>query len=275
LKKQGALTFSQLWPKLRALATWTSGNCALCIPLLRKLISPEVRITDMGYMASEFWGTITMDPILNVGCLTIEDNFYEFIEPEDWDKGSRDTILISELEEGRQYYIIVTTADGLYRYFINDIVEVTGFYEQSPTIAFAQKGKGVTSLTGEKLYEGQVVLAVQQVCRNHQFEIDLFVMIADRQENSYTLFVECDFDLETQTFREHLESHLGEVNLEFQSKLKSGRIKSLEVRQVKKGTFEAHKRSALMSGQREGQFKTIKLQYLDEAKFPFHEYVSE
>ena len=272
IQTYGRPTFSQLWPNLKGVATWTNGNCALLIPALRKQLSNDVQITEMGYMATEFWGTITMEPGPNGGCLTIQDNFYEFIEPHSWDEGCRETRLISEIEEGKQYYIIVTTPDGLYRYFINDIVEVTGSFRNTPTIKFAQKGKGVTSLTGEKLYEGQVVQAVKQACQDRGIDIDHFVMLADRQEMSYILYVECCEDLELLEFSEDFIVQLGNLNIEFETKLKSGRIKSANVRRVPKGTFESQKKLAISSGQREGQFKTIKLQYRDEESFPFHDY---
>ena len=64
---------------------------------------------------------------------------------------------------GRRYYVLFTTAAGLYRYFMNDLVEVTGFFHRTPLLRFVQKGKGVTSLTGEKLYEAQAIEAVQDV----------------------------------------------------------------------------------------------------------------
>ena len=272
MQRHGRPTFSQFWPRLKGVATWTNGNCALLIPALRKQFSSDVQITEMGYMATEFWGTITMEPGLNGGCLTIQDNFYEFIEPHLWDDGCRQTHLISEIEEGKQYYIIVTTPDGLYRYFINDIVEVTGTYRETPTIKFAQKGKGVTSLTGEKLYEGQVVQAVKETCLCRGIDIDHFVMLADRQEMSYVLYVECSNDLDLQAFEDELLAQLGKMNIEFETKLKSGRIKSAKVLRVAKGTFESQKKTAISSGQREGQFKTVKLQFKDEESFPFHEH---
>jgi hypothetical protein len=38
---------------------------------------------------------------------------------------------------------------------------VTGFFHQTPLLRFVQKGRGVTSLTGEKLYEAQAIEAIQ------------------------------------------------------------------------------------------------------------------
>ena len=59
--------------------------------------------------------------------------------------------------------VLVMTATGLYRYFMNDLVETIGFFRATPLLRFVQKGKGVTSLTGEKLYEAQAIEAVRSV----------------------------------------------------------------------------------------------------------------
>jgi hypothetical protein len=63
---------------------------------------------------------------------------------------------------GQSYFVFVTTVSGLYRYDMNDIIEVVGMYEQAPLIRFVQKGEVVISLTAEKLYEVQVIAAVAE-----------------------------------------------------------------------------------------------------------------
>ena len=76
-------------------------------------------------------------------------------------RGPRDVLGRSdELEAGQRYYVLITTASGLYRYFMNDLLEVTGFFHRTPLLRFVQKGKGVTNLTGEKLYEAQMIESV-------------------------------------------------------------------------------------------------------------------
>ena len=61
----------------------------------------------------------------------------------------------------REYYIFFTTTSGLYRYDINDVIKVTGRYNQTPQIIFLRKGRGMTNITGEKLSVNQVIEAVQ------------------------------------------------------------------------------------------------------------------
>ena len=120
------IKFSDLWPNLRLVSIWTGGNCGVAARSARSLLSTDTQIVELGYLSSEFCGTITVDCNLNAGLPTITDYFFEFIEPEEWDAGSRKFRLVHELKTGRDYYIVITTPSGLYRYFINDIVRISG-----------------------------------------------------------------------------------------------------------------------------------------------------
>ena len=74
--------------------------------------------------------------------------------------------------------MFVTTEDGLYRYDINDIVRVNGWVVATPTLAFVQKGKGVTNITGEKVTESQVLEAVTSVFAESGATPQFFIMLA-------------------------------------------------------------------------------------------------
>src|SRR4029079_13765019 len=124
--------FRDLWPSLTAVVTWTGGNCALLIPPLKKMLAPNVLIIEMGYLCSEFRGTITIDCMHNLQLPMINNVFFEFIEISDWENNVHHIRTIENIEVGKHYYIVVTVSHGLYRYFINDIIEVTGRYKNTP-----------------------------------------------------------------------------------------------------------------------------------------------
>ena len=272
-QRKGGIRFCDIWPNLQAVVTWTSGNCALLLPKLKKQLLPETKIVEMGYLASEFRGTITIDCERNIGIPTIQDNFFEFAEVDSWDSGNHNTLLLSQLETGRKYYIIVTASHGIYRYFINDIIEVTGWFQNTPTIVFVQKGKGVTNLTGEKLYESQVITAAQEAAKAYSIAPEFFMMLADQQDFSYRFYIESMDGFDVPSFTQKLNAHLGELNIEYQSKAQSGRIKFADVKRLKAGTLEAYKSFCVQAGQREGQFKVVKLQYRADVPFPFEEHL--
>jgi hypothetical protein len=168
----------------------------------------------------------------------------------------------------------VTTAAGLYRYFMNDLVEVTGVFENTPLLRFVQKGRGVTSLTGEKLYEAQVIQAVQDIARRHGVAAAFFLLVANEEPSSYTLFLERDAGrAEPQSFAGHVDTRLGELNLEYHSKRTSGRLGPLTVAWLTGDAAEAYKTACVRAGQREGQFKPAVLQYRRDLTFSLDPYV--
>ena len=99
------------------------------------------------------------------------------MEQEEWESEQHNFLTIDQIEEGKQYYIFATTQNGLYRYFINDIIEVNGRFNNTPTIRFVQKGKGVTNITGEKLYENHLIEAVGEVKKKLGLDIQFLSLI--------------------------------------------------------------------------------------------------
>jgi len=174
--KRGKLNFADIWPGLKAVATWTGGSVALLIPKLKKALPTSTALVEMGYLASEFRGSITVDVINNRSVLAMHETFYEFVKSSDDNK--RNFVTVDLLEEGEQYYVYITTSNGLYRYDMNDIVEVTGKFNNTPTIKFVQKGKGVTNITGEKLYESQVEQAIRGVEGETGAKLEFYIVLA-------------------------------------------------------------------------------------------------
>lgn len=265
---RGSLEFFDLWPNLAVVATWTGGSCAYLIPSLKKKLPRNCHVVELGYHSSEFRGGIVIDATNNIEVPAIHDNFFEFVEKDLWEQGQFQFLTLDQVCEGKQYYIFATTQSGLYRYDINDIVEVTGRFNNTPTIRFVQKGKGVINLTGEKLYENQVVLAVRRLAEERNIDIPFFIMLACPEALEYTLYVEHE-----PCAVAHLESYLRAVNLEFDDKCRSGRLKPLRVIFLRAGAGDAYKQHCLQLRQREAQFKVSHLQYRDQCDFDFTVFV--
>lgn len=271
--REQTLSLEALWPDLRAVVTWTGGNCGALIPQIEARISKETAIVEMGYLSSEFLGSVNVDVRANRCVPTYDLNFFEFVEQQDWDSGRPNTRTLEQLEVGKRYYVIVTTANGLFRYFINDLIEVTEYCQHTPVIRFLQKGRGVTNLTGEKLYEYHVMEAIEHVQKTYHTKIEFFVMVADPFTLQYTLYVEhppLDFFAAYK-----LEQHLSQTNLEYRAKKDSGRLQPLRLIYLQPGTSDAYKRHCIQRGQREDQFKVVRLQYAKDCTFDFMKYVRE
>jgi hypothetical protein len=253
---------ADLWPRLALVGTWTFGSSSVAVDALRRELPPAARIIDIGYMASEFRGTITLGKRSGTGMPTLDTHFFEFVERERWDGGSPEFLTLDRLRKGRDYYVIVTTPSGLYRYFINDLVRVVGHLHRTPLLRFVQKGKGVTSITGEKLYESQVLTAVRAVLDRFGITARFVMMLADEVACGYHLYVESGpARPDDRTLAAAVDHELAGLNVEYQAKRESGRLGALAVHWLRHDTGEAFKAHCVQLGQREGQFKTVALAY--------------
>ncbi|MFA6236902.1 MAG: GH3 auxin-responsive promoter family protein [Bacteriovorax sp.] len=266
------LTVVDVWPNLRILSLWQEGSCSYLIPKVKKLLGPKTHLTELGYLCSEFYGSLPVDSNTDKQIPTLLDNFFEFIEKNAYESGSRETLELHELKLNAEYYIIVTTSGCFYRYFINDIIKVTGFIGITPTIVFSQKGKGMTNLTGEKISEKQLVSFFENM--NHEnIGVKFFICLADQVNQRYVLYLEADNDLKPGKIAEELNSYLEKENVEYASKVFDKRLKPIEVVALQPGTSEHYRNHCLKKGQSETQFKFLHLQYLADVDFPFEQYV--
>jgi hypothetical protein len=97
----------------------------------------------------------------------------------------------------------------------------------------------VTSLTGEKIYETQVIEAMDRVAaRRPDLKPTFFVVYCDIEDSNYKLCVEFDEPRSERQLDDllHLFEHcLGEVNIEYPYKRASLRLKDPQIFQLVRG----------------------------------------
>jgi hypothetical protein len=266
---------ADLWPGLRGVMVWTGGSAGVAAAALRRELHPETRILELGYLSSEFRGTITFGRRPGSGLPTLHTHFFEFVERGLWDRGTPEFLTLDHLRKGVDYYIIATTPSGLYRYFINDIVRVSGRLHGTPLLRFMQKGKGVTNITGEKLYESQGMAAVQGAAADCGRAVRFMMLLADEQAQEYRLYVETDMGPRPAAadFAAAVDARLQRLNVEYEAKRESGRLAPLRAAWLATDTSHAYRQYCVARGQREGQFKPPALIYVRENTFAFEEHV--
>ena len=119
---------------------WKHGSVKLYLRDFPRFFPNQTTVRDWGYLASELRGSIPLSDSHDGGVLTVNSNFFEFLPEEDADSNPENLLTLDQLAVGRRYYVYVTTLAGLYRYDMNDLVEVTGFYRNTPEIQFIQCG---------------------------------------------------------------------------------------------------------------------------------------
>ena len=256
---EGHLLPLHYWPDLVCINTWKQGNCSLILPKIAGFYPKNTVIREFGYQASELRAGIVLGNDWNYSLLLANLYLFEFIEASENGKLSSTALLAHELEIGKSYYILFSNGSGLYRYNINDIIRVTGFYRQFPLVEFIQKGEGVTSLTGEKLSEVQVIRCVEEASKTTGMEIEFYTVFCDRNAFKYKLFVEFsgDADHKQKTlFLATVDSRLKYYNPEYAAKRGSNRLHAPELIEMVQNSYEVLKDRLVNEDEvREGQYK--------------------
>ncbi|MEZ6090592.1 MAG: GH3 auxin-responsive promoter family protein [Pirellulaceae bacterium] len=242
VERTGQLIPRDFWPELAVVSVWMGGSVAAYLPTLRQYYG-EVPLRDHGLSASEGHMTSPMQDESCAGLLDYESHYFEFI-PVDEHATDRPTILeANELEIGQQYYLLMTTLSGLYRYDIHDVVRCDGFVGQCPRLTFMNKGAHYSSMTGEKLSETQVIQAVGQALADAQVDIEHYSLVPVPGDPAYyRLLIEEQFNTDTnRRIAECVDRRLSEVNCEYEERLAGRRMGPVIVVSIPTGTWAEHR----------------------------------
>lgn len=259
----GKLLPRDAWPELAVIGCWTGGTLTPYLGLVTSYWGDKP-LRDPGLIASEGRMTIPVEDGARGGVLDVASHFFEFIPCGEEKRG--ETLLAHELEEGKHYYIILTTSSGFFRYNISDVVQVTGRFGDSPVLKFLHKGSRISSLTGEKITEHQVVEAFRECERQLGFAIPqftvcpgwgdpphYFILVEERADG---LFAGAAGGGLLRAVGEVFDLALKGANAEYRGKRDSERLGGPVVRLIPDGSFERDKLSHIAkSGGRMEQYK--------------------
>ncbi|MFY0545193.1 GH3 auxin-responsive promoter family protein [Brevibacillus sp. H7] len=205
LRTLGSAQYRHIWPKLRLISCWTDGNSALYAEQLRQRVS-GIRVKGKGLIATEGFISFPVEGT-DSSVLAIRSHFYEFIDVEEQ---TGQTHLAHELTVGNRYSVVITTGGGLYRYRLQDVVEVTGYMGRTPLIRFVGKADKVSDHFGEKLNEQHVSEVLDMLCLRLAVSPDFLLLAPDCTYHTYhyTLYIETDQELDTDRLVEQLDAGL-------------------------------------------------------------------
>ena len=191
IRRTGTLYPKDFWPSGCIIGNWMGGSVGAYLRHFPKYYG-TTPVRDVGLIASEGRMTIPMADNTPSGVLDITTHYFEFIPEEEADSPNPTVLAAHEVQLGKTYFILLTTAYGLYRYHIYDVVRVTGFHNQTPLIEFLSKGSHFANLTGEKLSEYHVTSAMVDVLRDLNLNLTAYSLAPcwDEQQPYYGLFVE-------------------------------------------------------------------------------------
>ncbi len=267
-RRDGRLLPGDYWPGLGLIGCWKGGTVGHYLERFGPWFDPDgmrpVPVRDWGYLSSEARGSIPLSDEGSKGVLTVATNFFEFAAadeveanpeaPESWTFTAA-----ADLEMNAEYYIFVTTTSGLYRYDINDVIQVAGRHHQTPEIVFLRKGRGMTNITGEKLSVNQMIEGVQSAARVTGLIPAHFKAEADTERSRYILRMEFaghTGEEQQLTFLQEVDRHLKQVNIEYKAKRDSSRLGAPVMHVMREGWYERGRRQQAAIGKRVFQAKT-------------------
>ena len=257
-EKYGRVLPKHYWPNMQILNTWKCGNTKVYVDKFQDSFPEGMLHQEFGYFSSECRFGLVLDDTNNT-VLFPHFHYYEFVEESEIESETPHFLQLHELVEGKRYCPFVTTYAGLYRYNMNDLVEVGPKFQNTPTVHMIQKVNGIVTMTGEKLHERQFIEAVHTAEKELNMPVRFFVGFADMDISAYHFYYEFE-DLSTtqkaaELFTKKVDEVLQQENIEYKAKRESFRVKNAVTHRLQKESFETFKAQCIAEGARDGQFK--------------------
>jgi GH3 auxin-responsive promoter len=248
-----------LWPELRLISCWADANAAGPAAQLAALF-PQARVQAKGLIATE--GFVSLPLAGREGAaLAVRSHFLEFLPlDEGGDVNCDKPLLAHELERGARYNVVLTTSGGLYRYQLNDVIEVAGHWRECAIVRFVGRQGQVSDWYGEKLNEAHVARALQEAFGEARIAPG-FAMLACEASGAapgYVLYVDTiASDDGVEAAAREIEVRLRE-NFHYDYARRLGQLAELRVAHVR-GAAEKYLAARMRKGQRAGDVKPVAL----------------
>lgn len=241
--RQNALYPKDVWPQLRLIACWLGGPTRAYISQIPEFFG-DVTLRDIGLISSESRISLPKEDNTPAGILDVTSAYFEFVPVDEMNSSHPIVLDAAELETGKEYYILLTTTSGLYRYNIHDVVRVVDWHEKTPMIEFLHKGSRIANLFGEKLTESQIVKAVTTFVQSTATPLGDFslTMPLPHEPMAYRFYAEMRDSLSSDsiaTLARQLDESLGEQNYLYRRKRVEGLLDPLELIVIPQGAWRA------------------------------------
>ena len=221
LDKTGKTSIHEVWPNLEvffhggiAFEPYRQQYEEICD--MSKMHFLDTYNASEGFFAVQSdWESTAMLLLLDVGV------FYEFLPVEDIDSETPEVYPIWEIEAGRTYELIITAANGLWRYRLGDTVKVEQLNPVKITIA--GRTRSFINAFGEELMvhnaDHAITLAAQETgAEVLNYTAAPVYSISGRSGHHQWLIEFARRPEDTNRFMQLLDTHLREVNSDYDAK---------------------------------------------------------
>ncbi len=242
LEATGKSNIKEVWPDVQ---TYVHGGVSF--EPYREQFQAFLPFEEMNYVevynASEGYFAIQDNASTNDMLLLLDNgSYYEFIPMTCWGTKDEKAIPLSEVKEGENYAIVISTTSGLWRYQPGDTIVFTS---TSPyKIKITGRTKHYINVFGEELMVSNAEKALAMTCKElHSSIVDftvapVFIKGKDGK-GGHEWAIEFDrFPDNLSNFAALLDSNLKKVNSDYEAKrYKDMALVQLKLNAVPKGTF--------------------------------------
>lgn len=247
-------------------------------PYLKKLrhYAGQLPLLSADYGASEGWIGANVNPTLPPEMTTFavlpNIGYFEFIPiRDDLDQENADSTFLSlepkpvgltEVKVGEEYEVVVTNFAGLYRYRLGDVVKVVGFHNSTPELQFVCRRNLMLTVNIDKNTEKDLQLSVEAAAKllaEEKLEVVDFTSQVDfsTEPGHYVIFWEVSGEASEEALKQCCNClDRSFVDAGYVSSRKVNAIGPLELRVLRRGTFQKILEHYVGQGSALSQFKT-------------------
>lgn len=242
IEKYGVETIHDIWPNLKifvhggvSFEPYKRGFEKL---LKHPLFYMETYLASEGFIAFQAYpGQKSMRLVLNTGI------FYEFVPftEANFDEDGKmqpdaQTLKIDEVEENKEYALLITTNAGAWRYMIGDVIKFISIEDSE--IVITGRTKLFMSLCGEHLSLDNMNKAIELVEEELKIDIREFTLLGDRSGTLFAhhWYIGTDDKVDQNQLIERIDFHLKELNDDYKVERGSA-LKELKISVLPTNTF--------------------------------------
>ena len=251
----------RIWPRMSWIGGIGTGAFNTYARRMREYSGKSIPFNNLCYAASESLIAVARHMGDKAYVLVPDSGFYEFI-PMEGDDGR--TLTIDELKEGEDYEIVVTNLSGFYRYRLQDVIRVVGFYNEAPLIRFNYRKDQLVSIAGEKTNDASMRWVMEKFQARMSIKINDYSVFADTDSEPahYVLLVEPSGIVPKEDIpgcRDMLDSLLMRANPAYAKLVHDGVLGKMELVFLQQQTFQLYNDVMIMKGASANQLKPVRV----------------
>ena len=267
----------RIWPDF----VWSYGmvgsTLAFYVDKLRRYIG-DAPIHNMGYAAAEGYMAMPVELDVNDYVLLPRSIFFEFIPIDDPE--CKRPLTMQEIEVGKEYELVVTNFSGLYRYQIEDVVRVTGYYNKTPKVEFLYRNNLAMNIANEKTTTQMVDWAAAETQKKAGISFKGYSFYADTSVDPvrYMLLAEPEEDIPDERIPEIeaiLDEYLSESNEKYFKYRRWGMLAAPKFNVLKKDTYADYREHLKKQGKILNQVKPVTVINTPEREAFFLSHIAE